>query len=289
MIEPISVAEQILDGQDRGANTGWRRTGTGFLDNAPASASRGPKRHIMLMKRSSFLRLAVVAVVAFWLAGCGRSESFRYKLTLAVNTPDGVRKASSVVEVTFWDVSFPAKGTMHKLRGEALYLDLGVSNRPLIALLTHRLHLKYGTAIRWGSEAGPDVSWLDKLYGAVPSQDFLDDVPRIAAMRGPHKIIPEDLPDLVTFTDPKDPSTVIEVNPNNLQATVGAGISWNEITLECSDQPITRSIEQKLPWLHEYFEKNLRLDGADHGAKQELANILSWPDFEQSDDLKRTK
>ena len=79
------------------------------------------------------------------MTGCGKSESYRYKLTLAVNTPAGVKRGSSVVEVSFYEVSVPARGTMHKLHGEALYLDLGSGARPLIALLTSRLHPKYGT------------------------------------------------------------------------------------------------------------------------------------------------
>jgi hypothetical protein len=73
----------------------------------------------------SFLRLAAVVAICLCLAGCGRSEAYRYKLTLAVNTPEGIKKASSVVQVTFWPVSIPASGIMHKLNGEALYLDLG--------------------------------------------------------------------------------------------------------------------------------------------------------------------
>src|SRR5690348_15043324 len=70
------------------------------------------------------LHLAAVAMIAVVLAGCGRSESYRYKLTLAINTPEGVKRASAVVEVLFYDVRIPERGTMHKLRGQALYLDL---------------------------------------------------------------------------------------------------------------------------------------------------------------------
>ena len=75
------------------------------------------------MMPRSFLRFATAAAMAVALAGCGRTESYRYKLTLAVNTPDGVKQASSIVEVVFWNVSIPASGIMHKLRGEAVYLD----------------------------------------------------------------------------------------------------------------------------------------------------------------------
>jgi hypothetical protein len=234
------------------------------------------------------LRLMAVAAMGLCLAGCGKTESYRYKLTLAVNTPEGVKRGSSVVEVLFWDVSVPARGTMHKLRGEALYLDLGPGARPLIALLTSWRHEKYGEEQYWTPDAGPGVRQMSRLYGIIESADYMDDVPSIARMRGVHKITPSDLPDLVTFTDINDPKSVIEVDPNELQGALGPNITWNEITIESTDEPITKGIELKLTWLPEYFKKNLRLDGSNHGAKNELANILSWWDFDQSSDLKRS-
>ena len=78
------------------------------------------------------LRLGALALLAFCLAGCGKSESYRYKLTVEVNTPEGVKRTSNVVEVQFSSVSVPARGVMHELNGEALYLDLGGGRRPLI-------------------------------------------------------------------------------------------------------------------------------------------------------------
>jgi hypothetical protein len=100
----------------------------------------------------SFMRLVAVAATSLCLAGCGKTEAYRYKLTLAVNTPQGVKRGSSVVEVLFYEVSIPDRGTMHKLRGEALYLDLGPGARPLIALLTSQLHEKYGKELRWSRD-----------------------------------------------------------------------------------------------------------------------------------------
>jgi hypothetical protein len=234
------------------------------------------------MPMTSVLRFAAVAVAALTLTGCWGSQSYRYKLTLALNTPQGVKRASSVVEVTFWHVSIPERGTMHQLRGEALYLDLGPGARPLVALLTSQLHPKYGEKQRWTRDAGPGMRQMSRIYGQAPSEDYMDDVPRIAQTRGAHSIAPTDLPDLVTFADITDPKTVIEVDPNAPEAALGPGVSWNEITLESTDEPITTGIESKLTWLPAYFQKNLRLDGANHGAKHDLANILSWFDFDQS-------
>jgi hypothetical protein len=271
------------------------------LRAAGSEARIGGKRGVGLMSRISptFLRLAAAAMLTLGLASCGETESYRYKLSLAVNTPEGVKRASSVGEVRYRRVRVPERGIMHKLQGEALYLDLGPGTRPLIALLTSRLvselHQNYGKPqdwqrgkAGWSPDAGPG-SVLSRIYGLAPSDDFMDGVRRIARTRGPRAISSADLPDLVTFADINEPKSVIEVDPNDLQATLGPNITWNEITLESTDEPITTGIRTKLPWLNEYFERNLRLDGSNLGTKRELANILSWFDFDQSGALKRNK
>lgn len=234
----------------------------------------------MVITFPSLLRVAAVLAIAVTLTGCSRSESYRYKLTLAVNTPDGVKRGSSVTEWVFWEVSIPARGAPHKVRGEALYLDLGSGARPLIALLTSHLHEKQGgTVWDW---SGDDQ--LSRLYG-LPSEDFMDHVAHLARMRGPHRIDPEDLPDLVTFGDVNDPNSVIEVDPNDLQATLGQNVTWNEIALESTGEPVTKGIiETKLRWIPTYTDK--MLDGAHYHGKRTLANTLSTADFHQTDTAK---
>lgn len=233
-----------------------------------------------------FIRFGALVAIVLCLAGCGRSESFRYKLTLAVNTPDGVKRSSSVNEWVFWEVSMPARGTPHKVHGEALYLDLGPGARPLVALLTSHLHPEPGgTVWDW-----PGDNMLDRLYHPNwRDDDFMEVISRLAKSRGPRRITPEELPNLVTFADINDPKSVIEVDPNNLQGTLGRDITWNEITFEMTDEPITKGIELKLPWINAYFQNNFRLDGTAYGSSRELANMLSWSDFDQSGDLKRNK
>lgn len=221
------------------------------------------------------LHIAAVALMAIGLAGCGKS--YRYKLTVAINTPAGVKRASSIGEVQFWSVLIPARGVGHKLRGQALYLDLGKGAKPLIALLTNRLHSNYG----WTRDAGPGTQQMCSLYGLVPSADLIDTVANIARQRGPRKITPDQLPDLVTFADVNNPNTVIEINPNDLQGTLGPGVSWNEITLEATDEPVTTGIKSKLPWLPSYRDRMLDGDRTYH--KRTLANTLSTADFDQSD------
>jgi hypothetical protein len=232
-----------------------------------------------LMLRCS-QRVAAVVLITLGLAGCGKTETYRYKLTLAVNTPEGVKRASSVVEIMFWDVTVPANGTMHKLCGEALYLDLGPSAKPLLALLTSQLHPKYWNNERWSRDAGPNLDFFLRLYGQAPSDNVLAGVSLLARLRGPRSTTPNDLPDLVTFADINDPKTVIEVDPKDLQATLGPNITWNEIMLESTDEPVTTGIKTKLPWIPAYSDK--MLDGAHYKDKTTPANTLSTADFDQA-------
>ena len=150
------------------------------------------------------------------------------------------------------------------------------------------MHRKQKKDQSWTRDAGPDENLIARIYGEKLQGDLLDYARRVARVHGPHQITPADLPDLVTFADVNDPNGVIEVDPNNLQGALGPNITWSEITLESTDEPITKGIRTKLPWIAAYFQKNLRLDGSDHGFKKDLANILNWADFDLSGDLKRS-
>lgn len=247
------------------------------------------------MKLRPLQTIVAIFVIAFALAGCGEpTDGYRWKLTIAMNTPDGVKRASSVSQISFFDVSISARGVMHRVLGEALYLDLGPNARPLIALMTNTLYGPYTKeterlnrmGARWSDETGPNHYLLLRLYGMSPSPgrdtDFRVDVRRLASMRGARPIAASDLPDLVTFADIDDPATVIRVDPNNLEATLGKGISWNEITLEITDEPITKGIKQKLSWLSDYARDNLKLSGARYGyrARPVVSDLQSWNFFQ---------
>jgi hypothetical protein len=230
------------------------------------------------------LALALTIALAIW----GGQGSYRYKLTLAIDTPDGVKIGSSVVEVQFHEVSFPASGVMHRLEGEALYLDLGPGKRALIVLLTNQLHPKYGDKERWTRDGGPRTDFLLRLYGEAPSRDsVLKNVSRLAHLRGRRAIEPTELPDLVTFANVDDPKSVIEVDPNDLQAALGPGIHWRDIAIESTDEPVAKEIETKLPWLRDYYDK--MLNGARYRTGRVLSNKLDASSFWQPGNYKKEK
>lgn len=197
-------------------------------------------------------RLAILVCAALALAGCGRSASYRYKLTLSLDTPDGVKTGFNVVQIDYWTVSIPAQGEPHKTHGQGLYLDLGPGRPPLIALLTHiRRANERPEDTRWGGDDPIGVIYKACL-GETAIYSFIDVVSKFGACHAPSAITPADLPDLVTLADVNDPKSVLLVDPNNLAATLGPGVAWRAMTLQATDEPLTTGIEKWLPWVDDH-------------------------------------
>ncbi len=91
-----------------------------------------------------------------------------------------------------------------------------------------------------------------------------------------------DLPDLVTFADVADPASVMAVDPDDLTATLGPGIHWRSMKLEVTDDPLTRGIEKRLPWIIRYSDK--MLDGMGHGRRTNptLASRMNTASFKRA-------
>jgi len=188
-------------------------------------------------------QFAVLLCATLALAGCGRSGSYRYKLTLSVDTPEGVKTGSSVSEVTIREIFFPVNGAPVTVSGEALYLDLGLGRRPLIALL-HDPCPHYACWERrnplvslWSFDSPTYL--LAKLNGYKASGDLFDLFATLRNPREPAELQPTDLPLLATFEDVNDPNRVLRVDPNDIAATFGNGIQWRKITIETTNEPIT--------------------------------------------------
>jgi hypothetical protein len=58
-----------------------------------------------------------------------------------------------------------------------------------------------------------------------------------------------------------DPLTIEWVTPQNLSDSFGDGVSLKEVTLEIVDEPVTRKIENILPWLVSLNGKYLPYNG----------------------------
>ena len=227
------------------------------------------------MKRFLIVALALSAAAYGLYKLNYPAYAWHQKLTLAVDTPDGVRTGASVTEVeviltpTGWPTATQLKVNR---RGEAVVVDLGGS-RFLFALLrgsgegfarrVFRDQLADAPADRAGGRTyGTKARALSKLRATAP--------------------VPFDaLPMLVTFGDIDDPTTVAPVDPDNLAASLGAGFALRDVTLEITDAPVTEGVvEGVLGWLDKL--DGGMLDGRRNStisAENPLANDLSRGSF----------
>jgi hypothetical protein len=171
----------------------------------------------------------------------------KYRLTVAVETPEGVKSASGVMAV-HPDRGY-SRGGHTSTKGDAVLVDLG-GGKNLVALMAHldrslELDGMNYLALRAYGAANERVSFneMSRMTGVVPVQGAL-------------------IPVLVTFTDLGDPATARTVPPDDLEAALGKGFHLQGISVEvvpngfwpldfggALGEPVTRGIEAKLPWL----------------------------------------
>lgn len=175
--------------------------------------------------------------------------SHKFRLTVEVTTPDGVKAESGILAVVP-DRNHNRSGRTIT-RGEAVFVDLGHGEN-LVALLAHRQEAKldfddinYVALRAYGAARGNRVSFNDiqRQTGIVPVQGDL-------------------VPVLVSFADPNDPKTARLVAGDNAEAVLGEGYALRGLTAEvvpngvwpldfggALGEPVTRRIAARLPWL----------------------------------------
>lgn len=199
----------------------------------------------------NFKWLGPVALLAALFIGdqiCLNRPGHKYRMTVEVDTPEGIKSGSGVLSV-HPDRGYSRHG--HTVtRGDAIYVDLG-GGKNLVALLAHLDKtidldgINY-VALRAYKAAGrnPSFNEMSRMTGVVPVTGAL-------------------IPVLLTFADPSDPSTARSVPPGDLAAVFGKGFQLHDIIAEVVPngfwpldyggvlgEPVTRGIEAKLSWLN---------------------------------------
>lgn len=193
------------------------------------------------MKKFGIAILLIVLVgLAIWIAY--PIYWWNQKLTVEVETPDGVRTGSSVVGVTVsYGPTFglpEASRSSKGWRGEAVIVALP-GKRYLFMLL------------------GNPVSMARQSFRAVVLgradarfKDLKAFYSKLKKLRATVPLIRKKYPLLVTFADLKDPKSVKKVDPDDLAATFGPGYRLKSATLEITDEPVTKGrVEKLLGWL----------------------------------------
>ncbi|WNM62090.1 hypothetical protein [Candidatus Nitrospira neomarina] len=187
--------------------------------------------------------IGVLVLVGAWLAYCFMglpTYTWHQKMTLEVEVEEQLYTGTSVVKVRVKESEPLTKQLGYPLqfgaKGEAAFVELPGS-RYLFALLD-------GGPPDSGPQTNAVNVFKDQLpkgnperFAVLSKSRFMTDLPR------------SHYPLLVAFMDINDPNSVREVDPENLAATFGPGVSLKRITLEITDEPITEGkIESVLGW-----------------------------------------
>lgn len=219
------------------------------------------------MKRRGFL-LGVVLSTLLASVGCSaedKAPDYRYRLTVEVDTPEGLRTGSSVIEVEqslMRPGSDPGAGVgvSRKVRGEAVAVDLP-NGKTLYALL----------------RSENDVEWASRVYVLLapkPGKDepFVDQLDNVLELEGV-QVLPRmwranvlqdersAYPMFVTFEDEADPRTVKLVDPDDLAASFGNGVRLRRITAELTTAPVTENLDERLEWIEDAWSHDASKDG----------------------------
>ena len=249
---------------------------------------------MILVQTRRLAMLSLLAVgSAIGLIGCSvlgeNLPTYRFRLTVEVETPEGLKSGSSVIEVRSGvggKAADPMAVYTTQARGEAVTIDLG--KRGLMFAL-----LRSGDNVDWAGQAmmrgivptsdaeqqqAMKDPWRDEIkarYARLLTMRGIYDLPRQVDILGPR----DNYPMFVRFGDIADPRTVEQVDPDYLAKSFGPGVKLKRITVQLTDEPVTSGIEKRLGWLPDYFDK--MLNGNSINNSTNLDNNLSQVDFER--------
>lgn len=207
--------------------------------------------------RGWLLRLLVMLCLALTAAcggGMGKTyPPYRYRLTVEVETPQGLRTGSSVIEVhtaMAGPNSIPSPGQIFmRAKGEAVAVDLP-NGQTLFALLrsdwdedwatnAYLLQVPYPTQQevkaraadgKWTAAAQFDL-WMERALAA----HGVFTLPRMRDLGGRQV---SGWPMFVRFRDIRDPATVDSIDPDKMAALLGKGYAVRAITAARTEDPV---------------------------------------------------
>lgn len=170
--------------------------------------------------------VALSGIYSFWYDG-----TWRYRLSVTVETPEGRRTGSGVVEIAssypLLKFVFGRRGSSFTLRGEAAVVDLGPRG-VLFALLSSENNVDNWRYIVWKS-----FPWAQ-----VGGQETPEGARYYRSLKGETLVPRSSLPLIVKFADLNDPMSVQRVEPLSASVSFGSGVIVSEVKIEMVESGI---------------------------------------------------
>jgi hypothetical protein len=213
------------------------------------AAFRGVRAAIT-RSRTLLLNGLLCGVVLLSLSAC-TAATIKYRLTLQVEVDGVVHEGSSVIE-TEWThypkwlqmMTSPWRVEVH---GEAVVVDLG-SRGLLFALLTGPARYDHGHHLR--VDPTDPAAILSNFHFTGREGITHESLDGLSRRRDVIDVPFSDLPELVRFGDIRNPGSMDQVNPDELDVKFGPGVKLVRATLAITNAPISSGIETRLTWLN---------------------------------------
>lgn len=206
-------------------------------------------------------KLLVCLLVFAVLWGVGHilapTGTWRYRLTVEVETPEGIKTGSAVreVKVVHGIPLTPESRPSTRVKGEAVMVDLGERGK-VFALLDHAFEIVHRSFPLPGSGVGGIGTTPEAIryYASLKS--------------GVAEVATEWRPRMVTFADMQDPTSVQLVyqtdwceernekggisrygcvKADNFAAIFGGGVRLKHVTIEMTEDEVTTGVDKFLP------------------------------------------
>ena len=199
------------------------------------------------VRRRQFVGAVVFSSLSLGLHGCGspNEASYRFRMTVEVETPQGLKTGSSVIEVRLSRgmAIGDSSGVSSSLRGEAVVVDL--PDGPLFVLLAAPdagppLQAMVPDALLGRRSSGPDEVMADTAkLGSTWSSEFKAELPR--RRNNGFKQGDNGWPLMVRFGNLDDLASVKRVSPE--------AIGIKRIVVETTKDDVTTGLGKRLEWL----------------------------------------
>ena len=197
------------------------------------------------MKKISGFIIALLSLPILWFASAFVYETLnsfthRYRIMIEVDTPEGLKSGSSIIQSTTTGKSdwiLQTGGTYSSVKGEAIFIDLG-DGKNIVATLVF-------------GPTGANVDRLSSLAAEAFNRDKAFWYKKAPDWTGKAELHDELIPTLVTFSNPADPATARVVRPDEFEMVFGPGYRFKGAWLEMTtDDVVWQRIEEKLLWLN---------------------------------------
>lgn len=201
-----------------------------------------------MIGRRTFNGLVLSSTAMLALGGCGELNPYKFKakVTVYVDTPNGIHSGSSVYELWANWSNPGANSRVYGQRGQSVAVDLP-NGKTLFSLLSTNKDEFEGIIRMVLTTIDPEfdntmVESTKKLSGYGNSD--------------PYPVAPENYPVFVTFDNIQDPTSIKKLDAGDLTSSFGEGYRIRAVTVQITtDEVVTTGIHKRLEWLDERNQK----------------------------------